>query len=113
MAQRADLLVPLAALDWQDEAVVLAAPGETGPDALAVMLMQVVQGFAGRAAGESAAVSPVSVTLDTTGAPGAGDPVRFEAGLDRRTRTLVFAHGRAVQAGDTLLTLTGVYRIGS
>lgn len=99
-----------AALEWTDAATAhLPALPEAGPELLGALLAHVVRKAAGTLA--ESPLMPVSVTQDTTAAAEPGQPVTFTAGVDRRTRTLVFANGRAEQAGQVVMTLTGVFAI--
>ena len=54
----------------------------------------------------------VSITLDVTGPMGEDAP-RFETGLDRRTRTLVFCNGRAMYDAGLVMTATAVFALES
>lgn len=66
----------------------------------------------GEAAGMAAegSVSLVSVTLDSL-SDGEARPLRFETGVDRKTRTLVFLNARAYRGDDMVMTATAVYAI--
>ncbi|CAN7574686.1 hypothetical protein LJR164_004129 [Phenylobacterium sp. LjRoot164] len=60
-------------------------------------------------AGEGA--EPVSLTIDYGSAAAAGAVVNVEAGVERATRTLVFAYGRVLaQDGAVLATGAAVFR---
>lgn len=105
-----DLTLPLSRLVLHDEGGArLAEPGALSHEALGALLAFMVRSTAGSVAG--CAVEPVSLTLDTTGVFEDGAAVDFMTDIDRRTRTLVFANGRALQDGRAVMTLTGVFRI--
>jgi len=55
-------------------------------------------------------VELVTVTLDLSGQEGQG-ATRFDAKVDRKTRTLIFTGGRAFQGSATIMTVSAVYRI--
>lgn len=111
-------MLPLAALTLDAIGTSLAEPVDlkAGADeALAVVLMRTVRQAAETAAGQ--AVEVVSFSVDRAGAidPDGAD-VRFTADVDRKTRTIVFAHGDVRQGGSdapVILTATAVYRLPS
>lgn len=104
------LTLDLSALEWTDAATArLPALSETAPELLGALLAHVVR-KATSAVTESP-LSPVSVTQDMTAGAELGLPVTFTIGIDRRTRTLLFANGRAEQGGQVIMTLTGVFAI--
>jgi hypothetical protein len=104
------LTIDPAALDWTDASTApLPALPEAGPELLGALLAHVVRKAAGAVTGSP--LTPVSVTQDTTASATPGQPVIFTTGMDRRTRTLVFANGRAEQGGQVVMTLTGVFAI--
>lgn len=106
------LSIDPAALDWTDAGTArLPALPEAAPELLGALLAHVVRKAAGAVA--ESPLTPVSVTQDTTASATPGAPVTFTAGVDRRTRTLVFANGRAEQGGQVVMTLTGVFAIAS
>ncbi len=88
----------------------LDGPAPADPEVVAALLSRVIRQAAETDAG--APVRPVSVTVDIAGAADAAASLSFGATIDRRTRTLVFAHGNAVAGGQTVLTATAVYRTG-
>jgi len=100
----------LPALDWAGDDRARAA-GVASEEALVLLLLRAVRHFASGAA-DGNAVAPVSTTLDHTADLAPGAPLDFAMTLDRRTRTLVFAHGAARQGDSQVLTATVVYRIG-
>ena len=105
-----DLTLPLSRLNWRDDAPVrLADPGALSHEALGALLAHVVRHAVAEAIGS--AVEPVSLTLDVSGALAVGTAIDFTTEIDRRTRTLVFANGRAMQGETVVMTLTAVFRI--
>ncbi len=78
------------------------------PDTAAAMA-SLIEPLLLEAAGPGA--EPVSLTLDYGARPSPGDPVIVEAGVERATRTLVFAHGRLMTPeGAVLATASAVFR---
>lgn len=57
------------------------------------------------------AVEMVSVTIDVSAAADADTPTELEARIDRRTRTILFTGGLALQNGAPVMKATAVYRI--
>ena len=110
MTDTQDILLAVSALDWSDKTNAhLPAQAELGTEALGALLAHVTRVAAGAMA--NAEITPVSITQDCTAPVRAGLPVTFETGIDRRTRTLIFANGRALQEGTVVMTLTGVFAI--
>lgn len=113
-----DLTLPLSALRLGDDGTGTADAAvlhHGGDEALAVGLMRAIRRVAEVAAGQP--VEVVSVSLDRAGAiDAAGDALQFRAAIDRKTRTIVFAHGDVRQGGAgtaVILAATAVYRIPS
>ncbi len=110
MAERTDLTIPYSALAFESERVGVLNPPSSEHEVLSALLMETVRHY-GEALAEGAGIVPVSVTIDVTGIVSGEAPVRFEAEIDRKTRTLLFIGGEASQAGGPLLKATAVYRI--
>lgn len=106
------LTIAFDRLDWHGADAARIEPGADLPtvEAASALLMRVVRSAAAHAA-QGAEVTPVSVTLDVTGPFSGAATLAFSAAIDRCTRTIVFANGRAEQTGRTVLTATAVYRI--
>lgn len=103
--------IPYDALVFDGAAAArLDGPAPAEPEVVAALLSRVIRQAAEADAG--APVRPVSVSVDVAGAAGPEAALSFAAVIDRRTRTLVFAHGNALAGGETVLTATAVYRVG-
>ncbi|MEZ5998638.1 MAG: hypothetical protein R3B98_08090 [Hyphomonas sp.] len=77
---------------------------------LALELMSAIRGMAEDACAPDI-LDLVSVTLDVSArADGPGSP-SFDARIDRRTRTILFAGGSAVIGGKVVMNATVVYSI--
>ena len=111
MSEISDLTIPYSALAYggEDQAVLKVAA--TDHEVLSALLMQVVRRHATHLA-EGAPVTPVSVTIDVTGSVETSDAIAFSSSVDRKTRTLIFIGGEAMQGSAPLLKATAVYRIG-
>ncbi|MDB5445604.1 MAG: hypothetical protein JWQ97_921 [Phenylobacterium sp.] len=93
---------PAAAEILRREGVPPDAPG--GPAALLEPLFLELGG---------AGAGLVSLTIDYGAASATGGALSAEAWIDRATRTLVFAHGRIVDAGGGLLAAgSAVLKLG-
>ncbi len=99
-------------IDWSGETEARLAETGLGEEQVLLVLLRAVRAFAARSAGD-ADVAPVSVTVDHTARLDPSVPLHFAMVLDRRTRTLVFAHGAAMQGDTQVMTATAVYRIGA
>ncbi len=110
MRDLATLSIDFTVLDWQGDARASLPPGAAShPEQVAACLMRVIRSAAEPSDGQT--VEPVSVTLDTTAKISAGSATQLTAEIDRRTRTMVFAHGNARQGETTVITATAVYRV--
>jgi uncharacterized protein (TIGR00369 family) len=56
-------------------------------------------------------VATITLSTDFIGAANLGDWLEATAVIDRKTRSLAFAHGRISRGGEPLLTMTGVYKL--
>jgi len=101
------LTVP--ALDWTGETNARVSGQGYSMEAAGLLLQRAIEQGARRAAGSD--VCPVSVTLDTTAVAEGAGPLSFVVAIDRKTRTLVFAHGSATENSHILMTATAVFRI--
>ncbi|MEM0985997.1 MAG: hypothetical protein AAGJ32_07105 [Pseudomonadota bacterium] len=100
---------------WTDGATAQVRGVALDSEGLSLVLMRALRSFASASA-EGRAVAPVSVTLDVTGSIPSSEDWTIRAGLDRRTRTLVFSHAEAFETGAgaeavPVMAVTGVYRI--
>lgn len=111
MTQTDRLIIDFGELDWSGPGAACARiDGAVEGELIASWLMRVIRSGAEHAA-ENAVIEPVSLNLDTTGLASSGGLIEFDCEIDRRTRTLVFAHGSARLDGRALMTATAVYRI--
>ncbi|MCI4644359.1 MAG: hypothetical protein MRY64_06205 [Hyphomonadaceae bacterium] len=110
MSDIPDSVLPFSRIDWTEEAEPRLAETEgLGVEAFGAVLAHIVRCAATRDA--ERAVEPVSLTQDMTAPIEPETPLVFATAIDRRTRTLVFASGRAAQGERVVMTLTGVFRI--
>lgn len=111
MAQTDRLIIDFSELDWTGPgAARIRLEGAMPAETVASLLMRVIRSGA-EAAADGATLEPVSFNLDTTAPAGSTGVISFDCEIDRRTRTLVFAHGSAHLEERTLMTATAVYRI--
>ena len=110
MTTQTDLLIPLSALvfDGADKARAVAENWDTTQ--IGVLLQQVVTENATTLL-DDGALHTVSVTFDVSAEAVTGSEVQFSSRIDRKTRTLIFASGLAMQDDAVLLKATIVYRI--
>ncbi|MEC7288565.1 MAG: hypothetical protein VXW22_00500 [Pseudomonadota bacterium] len=111
MTDQTDLTIPLSQLVFDGDN--LARATAKGWDAVQVgaLLQHVIRRQAEQALKRGALFS-VSVTFDVSADAATDDEIVFESRIDRRTRTLVFSSGTAMQGDRHLLKATIVYRIG-
>ena len=100
----------LPPLDWASETRAAVDGEALGEEQITLLLLRAVRQFASNTA-DGQPVSPVSVTIDTTAPLESARSLTIETALDRRTRTLVFAHGAARQGENAVMTATAVFRI--
>lgn len=111
MAQADRLIIDFNALEWRGARTAVVETTEAVPaETVASFLMRVIRSGASEAA-ETDQLEPVSFNLDTTAPSVSGGSLTLDCEIDRRTRTLVFAHGSARLDAKTLMTATAVYRI--
>ncbi len=111
MTQTDRLIIDFSELDWTGPgAATVRSDGAVQAEIIASWLMRVIRSGAEHAA-DNAPLEPVSLNLDTTGSAPSGGEIAFDCEIDRRTRTIVFAHGSARLDGRALMTATAVYRI--
>jgi len=110
MSDIQDLTIPYSSLNFTSESSALLEQSVPEHEVISALLMLVVRRHAlsSIAGGE---VIPVSVTVDVTGEAKPGETLTFESDIDRKTRTLVFINGTAMQGDTPLLKATAVYRI--
>lgn len=110
MTDQTDLTIPISALQFDSDHIARASAMELDTTQVGALLQHVIQRHTTGLleAGEPLAVS---VTFDVSAPATRDQEIRFESRIDRRTRTLVFASGTAVQDGRHLLKATVVYRI--
>lgn len=111
MSTQTDLIIPYSALkyDGDDRASIALATPEH--EVISALLMQTVRRHAETLA-QGARVTPVSVTIDVTGIVSDAGTIQFVSKVDRKTRTLFFIGGEAMQGDTPLLKATAIYRIG-
>jgi hypothetical protein len=106
-----DVLIPYTALTGAEgDAQSIDFADTLAGDVLGALLMRVVWAKAADSAGADS-VELVTTTLDVAGTPDADAPITFEAEIDRKTRTMVFAKGAARSGEDCVMTATAIYRI--
>ena len=110
MTKLPDLVIPLSALEFQDETKARATAENWDTTQIGVLLQQVVSEHA-KGLLEEGTLHTVSVTFDVSAEAATGSLVQFESRIDRKTRTLIFASGLATQGDNVLLKATIVFRI--
>lgn len=110
MSNLTDLTIPYSALDFDGDTRATLTQNAQDHEVLSALLMATVRRY-GEVLAEGAKIVPVSVTIDVTGVVASDDAIQFEAIVDRKTRTLIFIGGEAMQGDTPLLKATAVYRI--
>ncbi|MCF6329377.1 MAG: hypothetical protein L3J02_06220 [Henriciella sp.] len=110
MSDIQDLTIPYSSLNFTSESSALLEQSLTEHEVISALLVLVVRRHA-QSLIDVGTVIPVSVTVDVTGEAQPGETLKFESSVDRKTRTLVFIGGVAMQGGTRLLKATAVYRI--
>ena len=105
-----DLIIRKSALVFQSTSEASVALDGLSSAEIAGLLEAVVEMHAASLL-ESGELFPVSVTLDMSGEAASGPEIQFSSRIDRKTRTLIFASGVAVQNDRHLLKATVVFRI--
>ena len=110
MSTQTDLTIPLSALEFAEDGAASATAENWNTTQIGVLLQTVIERHA-EAQLTDQSVHFVSVTYDVSTEPVQGNKVRFQARIDRKTRTLIFASGLASQGDQNLLKATIVFRI--
>lgn len=110
MTTPTDLTIPLSALIFSgpDRAEAVAENWDTIQ--IGVLLQHVVTEMANGTL-DTETLHTVSVTFDVSAEAATGREVSFQGRIDRKTRTLIFASGLAMQGEQVLLKATIIYRI--
>ncbi len=111
MATQTDLIVPLSALQFDGDDCAQAEADAWETVQVGALLQNVIERHASAQLSEGQLFA-VSVTFDVSADAAAGEQITFKSKIDRRTRTLVFVSGLAIQNSKPLLKATMVYRIG-
>ncbi|MEM7639113.1 MAG: hypothetical protein AAF269_08610 [Pseudomonadota bacterium] len=110
MSTHTDLNIPLSALQFSEDGAAMAVAESWNTTQVGVLLQTVIERHAAEQLnGQS--LHFVSVSYDVSADVAAGETVRFQSRIDRRTRTLIFASGLASQGEDHLLKATVVFRL--
>ncbi len=114
MAKLSDSVIPYSRLSFAEDgqAVITAPVAAMEPEVIAALLTRVVRHVA-TAAADGQDVQPVTLNVNVTGRASTDETLRFQADIDRRTRTLIFISGAARTDEQIILAVTGVYRIVS
>lgn len=110
MSELNDLVVPLSALEFGPNGTARASSPTWNAAQVGGLLESVVEHFSAEQVAEGR-LHIVSVTYDVSADAIANEPVTFQARIDRKTRTLIFASGSAEQSDRHILKASVVYRI--
>lgn len=110
MSTRTDLIVPLSALEFQEDGAAIAIAENWNTTQIGVLLQTVIEQHATDQL-KNQSLHFVSITYDVSADAALGDQVSFQSRIDRRTRTLIFASGIASQGDRHLLKATVVFRL--
>ena len=110
MSTQTDLNIPLSALEFADDGAAMAVAETWNTTQVGVLLQTVIERHA-NAQLDGQVLHFVSVSYDVSADVVAGETVRFQSRIDRRTRSLIFASGLASQGDHHLLKATGVFRL--
>lgn len=111
MTDRTDPTIPLSQLVFERENRARVPANDWDSVQIGALLQHLIRRQAEQALKRGELFS-VSVTFDVSADAVPDDDVVFESRIDRRTRTLVFSSGTAMQGDRHLLKATAVYRIG-
>ena len=111
MTELTDLIIPYSALQLAEDGHSWLL-SETGIDTVqtSALLQKVIEREAEKTL-ESGDLYTVSATFDVSASASGHAVITFESRIDRKTRTLVFASGLALQDKKPLVRATMVYRI--
>jgi len=110
-----DRVIPCSRLEWNAPATARFSPhdaGDLSTETLSGLLARVLQSAVETAARERT-VSLVSLSIDATDSDEKDGTIVLHAGIDRQTRTLVFAHGQARQGERQRLRASAIYRLAN
>lgn len=110
MSTHTDLNIPLSALHFSEDGAAMAVAESWNTTQVGVLLQTVIECHAAEQL-DGQSLHFVSVSYDVSADVAAGETVRFQSRIDRRTRTLIFASGLASQGDDHLLKATVVFRL--
>ena len=110
MSTHTDLNIPLSALQFSEDGAAMAVAESWNTTQVGVLLQTVIERHAAEQLNGQSLLF-VSVSYDVSADVAAGETVRFQSRIDRRTRTLIFASGLASQGEDHLLKATVVFRL--